>query len=102
MLRGMVSLEPATVTDRRYPLLFQTGETAFGKPIVDGQHPHDLFMELSVQYAHPLGRERNLECVLCPGWRTGSGPCCLSAPRERDGIAASCLEPPLAGFITHC
>ena len=32
----MLSLEPATVTDRRYPLLFQTGETAFGKPIVDG------------------------------------------------------------------
>jgi len=24
----MLSLEPATVTDRRYPLLFQTGETA--------------------------------------------------------------------------
>ena len=28
----MLSLEPATITDRRYPLLFQTGETAFGKP----------------------------------------------------------------------
>ncbi|PWT94213.1 MAG: hypothetical protein C5B54_00350 [Acidobacteria bacterium] len=52
--RSMMSLEPATVTDRQYPLLFQTGETAFGKPIVDGQHPHDLFMELSVQYAFPI------------------------------------------------
>jgi len=30
----MLSLEPATIADRRYPLLFQTGETAFGKPIV--------------------------------------------------------------------
>src|ERR1051325_11168474 len=30
MLMSMLSLEPATVTDRRYPLLFQTGETAFG------------------------------------------------------------------------
>ena len=28
----MLSLEPATITDRRYPLLFQTGETAFGSP----------------------------------------------------------------------
>ena len=28
MLRSMLSLEPATVTNRRYPLLFQIGETA--------------------------------------------------------------------------
>jgi hypothetical protein len=53
-LRTMLSLEPATITDRRYPELFQTGETAFGQPIVDGQHPHNLFMEISAQYAHPL------------------------------------------------
>src|SRR5262249_22863955 len=38
--RAMLSLEPATVTGREYPLLFQQGETAFGKPIADGQHPH--------------------------------------------------------------
>ena len=51
MFRTMLSLEPATVTDRQYPLLFQTGETAFDQPIVDGQHPHDFFMELAAQYA---------------------------------------------------
>ena len=45
--RVMLSFEPATVTKRQYPLLFQQGETAFGKPIVDGQHPHDFFMELA-------------------------------------------------------
>ena len=28
MLRTMFSLEPLTVTQRRYPLLFQTGESA--------------------------------------------------------------------------
>jgi len=49
-IRAMFSLEPATVTKRRYPLLFQTGETAFGLPIVDGQHPHELFMELAARY----------------------------------------------------
>ena len=59
MFRTMLSLEPATITDRVYPLLFQTGEAAFGQPIVDGQHPHDLFMELAGQYAHPLG-ERSM------------------------------------------
>jgi hypothetical protein len=57
LLRIMLSLEPATVTDRRYPLLFQTGETAFGRPIVDGQHPHDLFMEISAQYAVQLNMD---------------------------------------------
>src|SRR5437867_1327584 len=53
--RSMLSLDPATITKRRYPLLFQTGETAFGKAIVDGQHPHDLFMELGLQYSQPVG-----------------------------------------------
>jgi hypothetical protein len=56
MLRTMVSLEPATITDRRYPELFQFGETAYGQPIVDGQHPHNLAMEIGAQYAHPLGK----------------------------------------------
>ena len=49
-LRGMFSLEPATITGRYYPELFQQGETAFGRPIVDGQHPHNLFMELAGIY----------------------------------------------------
>jgi hypothetical protein len=55
MLRAMVSLEPATITDRRYPLLFQTGETAYGEPITNAQHPHNLVMELSAQYSHSVG-----------------------------------------------
>jgi hypothetical protein len=55
LLRGMLSLEPATITERRYPLLFQTGETAFGDPITNAQHPHDFVMELSVQYSHNVG-----------------------------------------------
>lgn len=55
MLQTMLSAEAATVTDRQYPLLFQTGETAFGRPIVDGQHPHNLFMGLGLNYARPVG-----------------------------------------------
>jgi len=31
MIRSMLSLEPATVTNRSYPLLFQTGETSYGR-----------------------------------------------------------------------
>jgi hypothetical protein len=62
MLRAMVSLEPATITGRRYPLLFQTGETAFGEPITNAQHPHNFVMELSAQYAHNIG-ERSVAAL---------------------------------------
>jgi len=34
--RVMLSFEPGTVTEHNYPELFQQGETAFGRPIVDG------------------------------------------------------------------
>lgn len=54
-LRGMVSLEPFTFARGGSPLLFQTGETYKGRPIIDRQHPHDLFMELSAQYTLALG-----------------------------------------------
>jgi hypothetical protein len=74
MFRTMLSLDPATVTDRRYPELFQTGETAFGKPIVDGQHPHDLFMELSLQYTRPLGERTTLDIYLAPVGDPALGP----------------------------
>ena len=54
-LRAMLSLDP-TIGKRGYPLLFQTGETADGAtPLVDRQHPHDFFMELSTSYSVPLG-----------------------------------------------
>jgi hypothetical protein len=56
-LRAMASLDPA-MGPSGYPLLLQTGETADGvKPLVDRQHPHDLFMELSASYSLPLGEE---------------------------------------------
>jgi hypothetical protein len=54
-LRGMFSAEPFTFPPGGSPLLFQTGETYKGQPIIDKQHPHDLFMELSAQYTLPLG-----------------------------------------------
>ncbi len=56
-LQAMVSLDP-TQGKRGYPLLFETGETADGKtPLVDRQHPHDLFMELSTSYSLKLGAD---------------------------------------------
>ena len=53
--RSMLSLDPA-MGPAGYPLLLQTGETADGvHPLVDRQHPHDLFMELAGVYSLPVG-----------------------------------------------
>ena len=53
----MNSAEPATLPEGGSPQLFQTGETLHGRPLVDRQHPHDLFMNLSATYRFPLGSE---------------------------------------------
>jgi len=56
-LRAMLSLDP-TQGKSGYPLLFQSGETADGSThLVDRQHPHDLFMELSTSYSVPFGQD---------------------------------------------
>ncbi len=74
MFQTMLSLEPATVTNRRYPLLFQTGETAYGKPLVDAQHPHDFVMALGVHYARPVGENTILSLYFAPVGDPALGP----------------------------
>ena len=54
-LRGMFSFEPFTFPRGGSPLLFQTGETFKSQPLIDRQHPHDLWMELSATYTVALG-----------------------------------------------
>ena len=72
--RGMFSLEPATITGRQYPELFQLGETAFGKPIVDGQHPHNFFMELALLYDWKLSENTLLSFYVAPVGDPAIGP----------------------------
>ena len=91
---AMFSLEPATVSERRYPLLFQTGETAFGAPIEDGQHPHNFFMALGVHYARPLGDETIFEAYFAPVGDPALGP--LAYPHR-----ASAAEIPEAPIGHH-
>jgi hypothetical protein len=70
----MLSLEPATVTNRRYPELFQTGETAYGRSLVDAQHPHNFIMGLGVHYVYPLGENTALELYFAPVGDPALGP----------------------------
>jgi len=93
-LRTMLSLEPATVTDRRYPELFQQGETAFGRPIVDGQHPHDLFMEWAALYDYKIGEKALLSFYAAPVGDPALGP--IAYPHR-----ASASEDPVAPLGHH-
>ena len=49
-LESMISLEPFTMRGIGSPQLFQTGESYQMGPLIDRQHPHDLFMELGAIY----------------------------------------------------
>jgi hypothetical protein len=93
-LRTMLSLEPATVADRQYPLLFQVGETAFGNPIADGQHPHDFVMELAALYDLPFSKKTLLSFYLAPVGDPAIGP--IAYPHR-----ASALENPVATLGHH-
>jgi len=93
-LRAMLSLEPATVSGERYPLLFQQGETAYGAPIVDGQHPHDLFMEVAALYDIKLGDTALLSFYAAPVGDPAIGP--TAYPHR-----ASASENPLAALGHH-
>lgn len=93
-LRTMISLEPATVTERRYPELFQQGETAFGRPIVDGQHPHDFLMELAAFYDVKLGEHALVSFYGGPVGDPAMGP--TAYPHR-----ASAAENPMAALGHH-
>jgi hypothetical protein len=72
--RAMLSLDPATVTNRGYPLLLQTGESYKGQPLVDRQHPHDFWMELAAMYERALSSSLGLELYAAPSGEPALGP----------------------------
>jgi hypothetical protein len=74
LMRGMVSLEPWTIGGCGYPDLLATGEACNDEAIHDRQHPHDLFMELAVQYDRPIGKGVRLELYGGPVGEPALGP----------------------------
>jgi len=90
----MLSLDPATITGERYPLLFQTGETAYGKPLVDAQHPHNFIMSLGFHYAHQLGEDTTADVYFAPVGDPALGP--VAFPHR-----ASAMELPQAPISHH-
>jgi len=92
--RSMFTLEPATITRKRYPLIFQTGELANDIPIINGQHPHEFFMELGASYQLRIGDRTALNFFAGPRGEPTLGP-----PAFPHRITAS--ENPMAVLSHH-
>ncbi len=73
-LTGMFSLDPVTAGVTGYGEIFQVGETADGRPLVDRQHPHDVFMQLSGAWRKPLGEQLWLAIAGGPSGEPALGP----------------------------
>src|SRR5919108_97464 len=87
--RAMLSLDPATVTNRGYPLLFQSGESYQGQPLVDRQHPHDLWMELAAMYERALSSNLGVELYAAPSGEPALGPVAfMHRPSAMDNLTA--------------
>ena len=54
LFRQMLSAESLTSPHPGFPQIFQTGETYHGQALVDHQHPHNVFGELSAYYTMPV------------------------------------------------
>jgi hypothetical protein len=91
----MLSLEPATITDRRYPELFETGETAFGKALIDAQHPHNFVMALGFHYTRKLTPGVILDLYFAPVGDPALGP--VAFPHRAS--AAELPEAPLSHHL---
>ena len=71
---AMLSLDELIAGGSGYPLLFQSGESYKGKPLVDRQHPHDLFSELSVGYTYALSKHTDVFAYLAYPGEPALGP----------------------------
>ena len=74
LFRQMFSAESLTSPHPGFPELFQTGETYHGEPLVDHQHPHNVFAELAALYTLPLTEKVSWELYGGPSAEPALGP----------------------------
>ena len=73
-LTGMFSLEEGVHDKDGYRELFQSGETLDGAPLIDHQHPHDLFMQLAAAWRIPFSARTGLTIAGGPSGEPALGP----------------------------
>jgi hypothetical protein len=94
LFREMFSAESLTAPHPGFPELFQTGETYHGQPLVDHQHPHNVFSELSFYYTRPLSGKVSWEFYGAPAGEPALGPVAFMH-------RASASELPMAPLSHH-
>jgi hypothetical protein len=93
-INTMFSLDPLTVGKKGYRELFQVGETFAGHPLVDYQHPHDVFMQLAVVWHVPVGASTGLTLAGGPAAEPAIGPVAFMH-------RASAMENPMSPLSHH-
>src|SRR5207248_11687209 len=93
--KAMVSPDPL-MGPSGYPLLLASGETANGRDrLIDRQHPHDFFMELSASVSQNLGKNSS---VFLYGGLPGEPAFGPPAFMHREAI----MDSPEAPISHHC
>jgi hypothetical protein len=73
-LNAMFSLDPGTVGKEGYREIFQAGEALDGRPLIDRQHPHDLFMQLAAVWRVPVNDSTGFTIAGGPVGEPALGP----------------------------
>src|SRR6266480_5424828 len=71
---GMLSLDPATVGKDGYREILQAGEALNARPLIDRQHPHDLFMQLAAVWRMPITSSTGFTLAGGPAGEPALGP----------------------------
>ena len=98
--KAMVSPDPL-MGPRGYPLLLASGETANGRDrLIDRQHPHDFFMELSASASQNIGPNSSLFLYAAfPASRPSGRP--RSCTARRSSIPPKRRSPTIGSNSTH-
>jgi hypothetical protein len=94
LFREMFSAESLTSPHPGFPELFQTGETYHGAPLIDHQHPHNVFAELSFYFTYPLTKKFSWELYGAAAGDPALGPVAFMH-------RASASELPMAPLSHH-
>lgn len=90
-LNAMLSLDPATLGKDGYREIFQIGEALDGKPLIDRQHPHDLFMQLAAAWRVKLGEKTSLTFSGGPAGEPTLGPVAFMHRASASGLVLAPL-----------
>src|SRR5260370_27919277 len=66
-LTSMFSLDTAAVGKDGYREIFQAGEALNGRPLIERQHPHNLFMQLAAVWRVPINESTGFTLAGAPG-----------------------------------